>query len=103
MAAVFFIAYILRLLYNKLNDWRKKKFINNLWDEDISPVEIKIEFFGLGRYFGKKESKLYVTLPFDIISIVSNKYNIKKEELINAFIKGMLDKINEKNEKDKKI
>lgn len=94
------VALMLKALYNKFNEIRKQKFIEALWDENASPIEIKIEFFGLGRFFGKKEYKSYVTLPLDIISIVSDKYHIKIEELIGAFVKGMLDSIKENQEKN---
>lgn len=87
------VAFALRALYNKLNDVRKQKFALSLWDEDVSPVEIKIEFFGLGRFCGKREHKTYATLPLDIMYIVSNKYNIRIEDLIRAYVKGMLDNI----------
>lgn len=85
------IAVGIRFLYNKISNYRMKKLSDNLWVENVSPIEIKIEIFGLGRYMGMKENKSYATLPLDIISIISNKYHIKKEELIAVFIKGMLD------------
>ena len=91
MVMSFLVASGVRLIYNKLSEYRIKKFSDNLWDKNTSKVEIKIEFFGLGRYIGKKENKTYATLPLDIMSIVSEKYNIKREELIGAFTKGLLD------------
>lgn len=90
----FLLANILRFLYNKLNDIRMRKLVNGLWGNDVSLIEIKIEFFGLGRYFGKKEYKSHVTLPLDIMTIVSDKYNIEINELIRPFIRGMLDSLN---------
>ena len=72
--------------------------MDNLWDEDVSPIEIKIEVFGLGRYMGKRENKSYVTLPLDIIMIIANKYHIKNEELIAVFTKGVLDVILEQKD-----
>ena len=98
MLIALLVAFILRALYNKLNDIRKQKLVEGLWDEGVSPVEIKIEFFGLGRLFGKKEYKSYATLPLDIMYLISNKYNIKIEELISAFVKGMLDSIKERED-----
>lgn len=99
MTISFLLALALKHIYSKLNVMRMNKLKERLWSEGTSLVEIKIEFFGLGRYFGRKEYNSYATLPLDIISIVSDRYNIKKEELIRAFIKGLLDKINEKSDK----
>ena len=92
------IAIGIRFLYNKISNYRIKKLVDNLWDEDVSPIEIKIEVFGLGRYMGKGENKSYVTLPLDIIMIIANKYHIKKEELIAVFTKGVLDEILEQKD-----
>lgn len=96
MLISFLIAVIIGLIYNKLSRVREKKFIDNLWGDDASPIEIKIELFGLGRFMGKKENKSYAIIPLDIILLISDKYHIKREELIRAFIKGMLDSLDDK-------
>lgn len=93
MTMTYLVSLLVRFVYNKLSNYRIKKLSDNLWNADVSDVEIKIELFGLGRYMGKKENKSYATLPLDIISIISDKYHIKKEELIQAFTKGMMDSI----------
>ncbi len=91
MIITYLVALLVRFIYNKLSKSRIMKLSDNLWNDDVSDVEIKIELFGLGRYMGKKENRVYATLPLDIISIISDKYNIKKEDLIAAFSKGMID------------
>lgn len=96
MIITFSVSLIIRTIYNKIALYRRKKLIDNLWDDSVSAVDIKIEFFGLGRYMGRKEYRTYATIPLDIIYIVAEKYHIKKEELANVFMKGMLDKIDEK-------
>ena len=86
---------LLRFIYNKLLNMRVKNFINHLWDKDVHPAEIKMELFGLGRYMGRFENKYYASLPLDIISIISEKYKLTKDELIKPFMKGMMDSISE--------
>ena len=93
MVITYLVALAVRSIYNKLSKYRIKKLSDNLWNEDVSDVEIKIELFGLGRFMGKKENKTYAILPLDIISIISDKYHIKKEDLIAAYTKGMTDSI----------
>ena len=93
MTMTYLVALLVRFVYNKLSNFRIKKLSDNLWNEDVDDVEIKIELFGLGRYMGKKENKTYATLPLDIITIISDKYHIKKEELIATFSKGLIDSI----------
>ena len=89
---------LLRFIYNKLLDMRVKNFINHLWDNNVHPAEIKMELFGLGRYMGRFENKYYASLPLDIISIISEKYKLTKDELIKPFMKGMMDSISESEE-----
>ena len=93
MAFTFLIALFVRALYNKLSKYRINKLCCNLWNENVSEVEIKIEIFGLCRYIGKRENKSYATLPLDIISIISDKYHIKKEDLIAVYTKGLVDSV----------
>lgn len=93
MTLTFLVALFVRSLYNKLSKHRINKFCCNLWDENVNEVEIKIEIFGLGRYMGKRENKSYATLPLDIISIISDKYHIKKEDLIAVYTKGLIDSV----------
>ena len=96
MLMAFLVALLIGFIYNKLSKDREKRFIDNLWDDDVSPVEVKIEVFGLGRFMGKKENKSYAIIPLDIILLISEKYHIRREELIRAFIKGMLDSLDDK-------
>ena len=93
MTIAFLVSLGIRALYNKLSNYRIKKLSDNLWNEDVSEVEIKIEVFGLGRYMGKRENKSYAILPLDIIAIISDKYHIKKQDLIAVYTKGLIDSI----------
>ena len=96
MATAIIVAVVIAFIYNKISTIREKKIVNNLWDDGVSEVEVKIEVFGLGRFMGKKEHKSYATLPLDIIFIIADKYHISREELIRVYVKGMLDGINYK-------
>lgn len=93
MTIAFLVSLGIRALYNKLSNYRIKKLSDNLWNENVSEVEIKIEVFGLGRYMGKRENKSYAILPLDIIAIISDKYHIKKQDLIAVYTKGLIDSI----------
>ena len=96
MALTFVVAVIVASIYNKISDVRLKRIVDNLWDESVSDIEIKIEIFGLGRFMGRKENSSYATLPLDIIFMIADKYHINREELIRVYVKGMLDSIDEK-------
>ncbi|MBR3288221.1 MAG: hypothetical protein IKI71_00465 [Lachnospiraceae bacterium] len=96
MITTFVVATLVAFIYNKISAIREKRIIDNLWDEGVSEVEIRIEIFGLGRFMGQKENKSYATLPLDIIFIIADKYHINREELIRVYVKGMMDSIKEK-------
>ena len=86
----FGIATGIRLLANRLNAVRQRK-LTALWPEEASPVEIKIEVFGLGRFTGRNGDENNISLPLDILEMLSERYGIKLDELIRAFIKGVTD------------
>ena len=94
----FGIAAAVGLLSNKLNNARRKK-LTALWRKDADPVEIRIEVFGLGRYTGKYGDKNNISLPLDIIGMLADRYNMKTDELIRAFVRGITDGLQEKEER----
>ena len=98
MAAVSFgIAALIGHISNTLSAYRRRRLEQGLWDSDVDPVEIKIEIFGLGRYMGKHEESCNVTIPLDIIELIARRYDMKEEELIRIYTKGVLDSIKEVN------
>ena len=86
----FGIAMAIRAVYHRLGDKRTEKMIGS-WDDDMDPVEIRIEMYGLGRHAGHHEDWNYAVLPLDLIGMLEEKYHIKKEELIRAYTRGLLD------------
>lgn len=88
----FGIACGLRLIQN-YRVKQKQKELSKLWSDDLSPVEIKIEAFGLGRFMGQRSDN-EIEVPIDIFRLLSEKYNIPLEDLTKAFIKGATDSIN---------
>ena len=96
-AAMFIFAFGVALLIgrisNRLSKSRLDKLEKGLWDDEVSPAEIKIELFGLGRYMGRHEDSCNATLPLDIIELIANKYGLSKEELIRPYLKGLMDSI----------
>lgn len=98
MAAVSFgIAVLIGYISNSLSAYRRKRLEQGLWDKGVDTVEIKIEIFGLGRYMGKHEESCNATLPLDIIELIAKRYDMKEEELIRIYTKGVLDSMKERN------
>ena len=92
----FLIALIIRIFYNKLKIYRDKK-MRIIWDKDLDSVNIKIEIYSLGVHAGLNQSKYDVSIPFDILQELSEKYNIKIFDLAKAYIKGAIDGLKEKD------
>lgn len=90
----FGVTFGLRLIQN-YRVKEKQKELSKLWSNDLSPVEIKIEAFGLGRFMGQKSDN-DIEVPIDIFKMLSQKYGIPLEELTKAFIKGATDSVNKR-------
>ena len=88
---VYLIGWGIRLLYNRLLA-RRDKVLKRIWDDDgLDPVTIRIEIYSLGVHAGLYEEKDSVSIPFDILEEVSDKFGIKLAELSKAYMKGALD------------
>ena len=91
----YIIACAIRYVQNSLLKYREKK-LKAIWDEDLSPVEIKIEIYSLGIHAGLHQNKQSVSIPYGILEEVNNKFGIKIEELVQAYAKGVIDGFKEK-------
>ena len=88
------VSRALRYIQNK----RAKQYwkeISALWKDDLDDMEVLIEVFGLGRSIGRKCSGTELDVPLDIFRLISKRYNIPLEKLINAYTKGALDSFEE--------
>ena len=91
----YIIACLIRYIYNSLSKFREKK-MKAIWDKDLDPVEIKIDIYSLGVHAGLHQSKQDVSIPYGILEEVSDKFDIKIEELVQAYTKGVIEGFKEK-------
>ncbi|MCR5095151.1 MAG: hypothetical protein K6A70_00230 [Erysipelotrichaceae bacterium] len=95
---VFLIADVLRRLNNIKNRYVRKSLTKS-WDNDVDAVSIKIDLYGLGRYVGLHGESNSINLNFDVLTTIAGAYDIKMEELTNAYTKGVIDGQKEKQKK----
>ena len=98
---VFLIADVLRRLNNIKNRYVRKSLTKS-WDNDVDAVSIKIDLYGLGRYVGLHGESNRINLNFDVLTAIADAYDIKMEELTNAYTKGVIDGQKEKQKKPEK-
>lgn len=98
---VFLIADVLRRLNNIKNRYVRKSLTKS-WDNDVDAVSIKIDLYGLGRYVGLHVESNSINLNFDVLTTIADAYDIKMEELTNAYTKGVIDGQKEKQKKQEK-
>ena len=88
------IAFGIRFFYNRLSR-RRQKALRRLWDDNLTPVEIRIEVYGLGHFNGKNSDINNITIPIDILRDLSQKYSIDINDLLKAYNKGLIDGLKE--------
>ena len=98
----FGVAVGIRAVYNRLTDYRQAE-MQRLWNDDLSPVEIKIEAYGLGRYTGLHDEETNIVVPVDIFRKFYERYDVSIDEQVRAFVKGVTDGLNERSEYLRKI
>lgn len=47
------------------------------WHDNLDPVEVRIEAYGLGRMAGQYGEKDIVQIPYDILEYLSEKYHLE--------------------------
>lgn len=81
---------ILMRIHNRRVMVQLKQLLSQ-WPDDVTPIELRIEAFGLGRYMGEKLDKNEIIIPMDIIEVMSEKGDVSVEELVKAYTKGAMD------------
>ena len=92
----FVVSTVLFIIHNK----RAKQFweyIGKMWSDNLEPTQLLIETFGLGRYMGAKCADGELTLPLDILKVISKQYDIPLDKLTKAYIKAALDAFEERS------
>ena len=74
----------------------RRKKLTALWTDDVDPIEVKIELFGLGRFAGENGEESDIPIPLDIINMLAERYHLKTSDLIQAYARGALDGFAEK-------
>ena len=95
----FGISTAVGLLSNSLTKKRSKK-IYMLWQEDLDPIEVRTEAYGLGRMASRQGEKNSVQIPFDILNVLAERFHLETEELMKPFGKGMLIGFRERDDKE---
>ncbi len=94
---VYIIAWGIRKTSNLFSRYRLKRMMS-LWQDDMEPVEINIEIYGLGRYNGLHDEKSEMSVPYDILEALAAKYNMDPAALMKVYSKGLLDAVNERKQ-----
>ncbi len=90
------IAFVIRKISEKLNRARRARMFA-MWEKDAEPVEVNIEVYGLGRYYGLHGQKYELGMPYDILEDLAGMYSMKTERLVKVYTKGLVDGINERD------
>ena len=95
------VAFTLRYIHNKRAAESTER-LTRTWQDDMSPVELRVEAFGLGRYMGVHCDHHDLVIPVDIFEMMAKKYDVTLGELSKAFVKGAMDAIREREGKQKR-
>lgn len=84
----FGVSTAVAVLSNYLTKKRYEKMFR-LWAEDLDPIEVKIEAYGMGRMAAQCGEDSNLQIPYDILVALGKKYQVNTEELMRSFVKGL--------------
>lgn len=97
--ATYVVVFVIAILIKKLSDIlyiKREKDLISSWKEDADSVEVKIEVYGLGRYYGLHGDKNNLSVPLDIIESLAKHYDMNVKDLYNVYTKGLYHGIDER-------
>ena len=88
------VTFGIRWLFNKAAE-RRHSELQRLWDDTLTPVDVRIETYGLGRFNGLHSDIRDITVPVDIFRDLAEKYSLSVGDL-KAYSKGVESGLEEK-------
>ena len=89
------IGYLIRKVSNQLTVKRQEELLSS-WRPDLEKVELNVELFGLGRYYGMTCAKNDVSIPFDLLEMLADRYSLDPDDLVKVYVKGLVDGIRDR-------
>lgn len=91
--AAFVLVYIIALIIKKISDvlyLKRNEHMLSSWKEEADPIEVNIEVFGLGHYYGIHDDRNSMSIPMDILDLIAERYDMNVVDLYNVYTKGLL-------------
>ena len=85
----FAVSTVVALISNALTKRRTAKMFR-FWKEDLDPIEVRFEAYGMGCMAGRYGEKNNLDIPYDILLFLADRYHLKTEDLLKPFVKGLL-------------
>ena len=89
------IASAIRALSNRFAQHRQDLMLSH-WKKDMDPIEVSIEIFGLGRHYGLIGDKSGLSIPYDLLEMLADRYAIDPLKLVKVYETGLLDAVSER-------
>ena len=94
---VFGVTIAIALISNHFTKKRMKRMFS-LWSEELEPIEVRIEAYGLGLMAGQRSDKNGIQIPYDILTFLAKKYGMDPEDLMKPFMKGLMTELKERDD-----
>lgn len=92
------IARGFRAIHNKLIRRRAKR-LAECWNDTVTPVEVKVEVYGLGNYMGRFAKSSDIHIPLDILTHLAEQYHIPVKQLAEIYVAGAINELGQASEK----
>lgn len=93
----FGVSIAIALISNHLTKKRMKRMFS-LWSEELEPIEVRIEAYGLGLMAAQRSDKNGIQIPYDILTFLAKKYGMDPEDLMKPFMKGLMTELKERDD-----
>ena len=89
------VSAVIALISNALTKRRRERMYR-IWREDMDPMEVRIEAYGLGRMAGLHGDRNSIQIPYDILEHLAERYHLDIEDVLRPFVKRLLIELRER-------
>ena len=93
LPAVWLLAFLTAYAINKSSSLfinKREKEMLTSFEEDLDPIAVRIEVFSLGRHYGKNDDKNDMSVPYDVLELLSDKLGMDIQDLVKVYTAGLL-------------
>ena len=92
----FGLAQVIRIVHGRICDMRMARLVERHLAGELTEVDVRLSVLELGELVGRHEDEDFVVLPLKSLSIMAERYSLRREELVEIYARALVDTMDQR-------